>query len=35
LQDAGAVHSAITFWIDRSKDDPMPEMRYALADLEE
>jgi len=35
LQHAGVVHSAITFWIDRSKDDPMPEVRYALADLQE
>ncbi len=35
LQHAGVVHSAITFWIDRSKDDPMPEVRYALADLKE
>jgi hypothetical protein len=35
LRHAGVVHAAITFWIDHSKDDPMPEVRYALADLEE
>jgi tetratricopeptide (TPR) repeat protein len=35
LRHAGVVHDAIAFWIDRSKDDPMPEVRYALADLEE
>jgi hypothetical protein len=35
LRQAGVVHGAIAFWIDRSMDDPMPEVRYALADLEE
>jgi tetratricopeptide (TPR) repeat protein len=34
LRHAGMVHEAIAFWIDGSNDDPVPEVRYALADLE-
>ena len=30
LRKAGISHEALTFWIDRAKDDPVPEVRYAL-----
>jgi hypothetical protein len=26
------VHEAISLWIDETKDDPLPEVRYALAE---
>jgi hypothetical protein len=35
LRRAGTVHHAITSWIDDALDDPMPEVRFALADMEQ
>ncbi len=34
LRAAGVVHPAITAWIDDAKIDPMPEVRYALLEME-
>jgi tetratricopeptide (TPR) repeat protein len=34
LRRVGMVHDAIAFWIDGSKEDPMPEVRFALSELE-
>jgi hypothetical protein len=30
LRRAGIVHDAIAHWIDGIKDDPLPDVRYAL-----
>jgi hypothetical protein len=35
LRRAGMVHDAVAQWIDGTKDDPMPEVRYALDEAEE
>jgi tetratricopeptide (TPR) repeat protein len=32
LRRAGTIHDAISHWIDETKDDPLPEVRYALAE---
>jgi len=34
LRRAGVVHDAMAFWIDGPKEDPMPEVRFALSELE-
>lgn len=35
LRRASVVHDAISYWIDATKDDPVPEVRYALEDTED
>jgi hypothetical protein len=34
LRRAGMIHDAITYWIDAVKEDPIPEVRYALDETE-
>lgn len=35
LRKAGVADKAVTFWIDHAKDDPVPEVRYVLDELED
>jgi hypothetical protein len=35
LGGAGMSHDAIAYWVDAAKDDPVPEVRYALDEAEE
>jgi tetratricopeptide (TPR) repeat protein len=35
LRKAGVANEAVTFWIDHAKDDPVPEVRYVLDELED
>ena len=35
LRRAGNIDDAISYWIDATKDDAVPEVRYALDDAEE
>jgi hypothetical protein len=34
LKQRGAIHEAIEWWINETKDDPIPEVRYALYQTE-
>jgi hypothetical protein len=35
LKQKGAIHEAIEWWINETKDDPIPEVRYALSQTED
>jgi hypothetical protein len=35
LRKVGVANEAVTFWIDHAKDDPVPEVRYVLDELED
>jgi len=35
LRKVGVANEAVTFWIDNAKDDPVPEVRYVLDELED